>query len=162
MNGVFNLYKRIQPWQGEVEEFAKTFGYSVTAYGNRRHAPKELWSSDRGESSRAARQVINAVIQSTAADILKIVLNDMFRREMRQRYQLLALKPVYDEISASVPISLAVDYAQELIEVMSITPPGYPVGMKVDLSIGKTWGSQVEIKHPTADNIQAAIESLLK
>lgn len=145
MSGVFNLYRRIQPWQEEMTEFAKRNGYTITAYGNRRHAPSDLWSSENGLVSRASRQLINAVIQSTAADILKVVLTEMTRREMRQRYRLKALRPVYDEITASVPADLAVDYALELVEVMSVTPPGYPVGMGVDVSIGTTWGSVQEV-----------------
>lgn len=162
MSGVFNLYQRIQPWQEEMFEFAKRYGYTLTAYGNKRHAPKDLWSSEKGLSGRAARQVTNAVIQSTAADILKVVLTEMRRREMRQRYRIKALRPVYDEITASVPVELAVDYAQEMIEVMSVTPPGYPVGMKVDLSIGKTWGSVIEVGDQSKQGIEQALEQVLK
>jgi DNA polymerase-1 len=162
MGSVFSLYQRMQPWQQETIEFAKRYGYTLTAYGSRRHAPRDLWASDKGLASRAGRQVVNATVQGTAADILKVVLTDMQRREMRQRYRLKALKPVYDEISASVPVELAVDYAQELIEVMSVTPPGYPVGMKVDLSIGKTWGSVIEVDDQSKQGIEQALEQVLK
>lgn len=162
MNSVFDLYARMQPWQQETIEFAKSRGYTLTAYGNRRHAPKDLWASDKGLASRAGRQVVNATVQGTAADILKVVLTEMVRREMRQRYRLRALKPVYDEVSASVPVELAADYAQELIEVMSVTPPGYPVGMKVDLSLGKTWGSVIEVEDTSRAGIEQALATVLK
>jgi DNA polymerase I len=161
MNSVFDLYARMQPWQQETIEFAKSRGYTLTAYGNRRHAPKDLWASDKGLASRAGRQVVNATVQGTAADILKVVLTEMARREMRQRYRLRALKPVYDEVSASVPVELAADYAQELIEVMSVTPPGYPVGMKVDLSLGKTWGSVIEVEDTSRSGIEQALETVM-
>lgn len=156
MEGTFELYSRIRPWQQEVIEFARTHGYSVTAYGNRRHATKDLWSDDKGTASRMERQLVNAVIQSCAADILKQVRQEMHRRKMRERYAMKATKFVYDEVSASVPFDRAADYAEELLEVMTITPPGYPVGMKVDLSIGWTWGSVDEV-----DSNRAAIEQHL-
>ncbi len=160
MQGVFRLYSRIQPWQQETADFAMTHGYTETAWGNRRHAPSDLWSTDKMLSSRAQRQLTNSCIQSTAADILKVVLTEMNRREMRQRYRLKALRPVYDEITASVPIELAVAYSQELVEIMSVTPPGYPVGMQVDLSIGKTWGTVREVGATDAASVEKTLASL--
>lgn len=162
MAGVFNLYSRIQPWQEEMEEFAKRNGYTLTAYGNRRHAPKDMWASEKSLSMRAARQVTNAVIQSTAADILKVVLTEMSRRQMRERYSMKAIKPVYDEITASVPARLAVDYALELTDVMTVTPPGYPVAMGVDVSIGKTWGSVAEVGDITRDSLEKTLEEVMQ
>jgi DNA polymerase-1 len=161
MEGVFNLYKRIRPWQEETVEFARRYGYTLTAYGNRRHAPADLWSREKGLASRAGRQVVNAVIQSTAADILKVVLTEMNRREMRQRYRIRALRPVYDEITASVPASLAAEYALELTEIMSITPPAYPVSMKVDLSIGRTWGGVQEVGEISQASIESALSKVI-
>ena len=69
----------------------------------------------------------------------------MIERDMRQRYKMESVYPVYDELTASVPIELALDYAFEMKDIMEIKPPGYPVGMATDLSIGPTWGSQREL-----------------
>lgn len=145
MDKTFLLYQRIQPWQQEVAEFAKIHGYVETAYGNRRHATKDLYSADNKLVRRQERQLINYTVQGCAADILKVVRQDMRRRDFLGKYKLRAMKQVYDEITASVPIDLAADYAEELAEVMTVTPFGYPVGMKVDLSIGPTWGSTKEV-----------------
>jgi DNA polymerase-1 len=145
MNRTFSLYARMKPWQNEVIEFARRYGYSETAYGTRRHVTKDIHSPDDSVRKRMERQAVNAVIQGGSADILKVVRQDMVRRDMRQRYQMEAVYPVYDELTASVPIELALDYAFEMKEIMEVTPPGYPVGMMTELSIGATWGSQEEL-----------------
>jgi DNA polymerase I-like protein with 3'-5' exonuclease and polymerase domains/5'-3' exonuclease len=145
MNKTFALYAGMKPWQNEVIEFARRNGYSQTAYGTRRHVTKDIHSSDDGVRKRMERQAVNAVIQGGSADILKVVRQEMMRRDMRQRYQMEAVYPVYDELTASVPIELALDYAFEMKEIMEVTPPGYPVGMATELSIGPTWGSQEEL-----------------
>ena len=145
MNRTFALYVRMKPWQNEVIEFARRHGYSQTAYGTRRHVTKDIHSSDDGVRKRMERQAVNAVIQGGSADILKVVRQRMVERDMRQRYKMEAVYPVYDELTASVPIELALDYAFEMKEIMEITPPGHPVGMAAELSIGATWGFQKEL-----------------
>jgi DNA polymerase-1 len=160
MDNTFQLYPRLHPWQMETIEFARIHGYTQTAYGTRRHATSDLWSDDKYLSKRQERQLVNATIQGGAADILKEVRESIFRRKMRDKYAMRAVRPVYDEITASVPLEAAVDYCEELVEVMSIIPPGYPVGMLVELSIGTTWGGQIEVKGTSREAVQAVIDAL--
>jgi DNA polymerase I-like protein with 3'-5' exonuclease and polymerase domains len=155
-----DLYSGLKPWQQQVSDFARRTGYSMTAYGNRRHMTKDLWSSDDGLVKRMERQAFNSVIQSTAADILKVTKQAIHDRDMVNRYSLRAIKPIYDEITASVPIDLATAYALEMKEVMSITPPGYPVALEVDIEIGRTWGDQIEVLEQTQDGIDAVINQI--
>jgi DNA polymerase I-like protein with 3'-5' exonuclease and polymerase domains len=161
MNSTLNLYKRIKPWQREVAEFARKHGYAETAYGNRRHATKDLMSTDKRESQRMERQLANAVIQSTAADILKVTRQEMRRRQMIARYDLRAVKPIYDELTASVPAKLAVEYTLEMAEIMRIQPPGYPVALDVDIEIGRTWGDQLEVGAAEAGAIQTVLDKVM-
>lgn len=156
MANTFSTYPRLQPWQQETSDFARAHGYVETVYGNRRHATKDLYSGEKGLVKRQERQLSNFCIQSTAADILKIVRQAMFEQDFRSRFRMKAVKPVYDEVSASVPLELARDYALALAGVMQVTPPGYPVPMPVELAIGKTWGDVKEV----ALNAEA-IDSLL-
>lgn len=160
MNSTFSMYPRLQPWQQETIEFARTHGYTQTAYGNRRHATADLWSKDDFLRTRMERQVVNAVVQGTAADILKVVRQEMHVRKMRERYATKATRPVYDEVTASVPVDRVPDYCRELVEVMEVTPPGYPVGMKAELSIGTTWGDQIELKGTSSEEIEEVVGRL--
>jgi DNA polymerase-1 len=161
VNRTLGLYKGIQPWQREVAEFARKHGYAETAYGNRRHATKDLMSTDKRESQRMERQLANAVIQSTAADILKVTRQEMRRRQMIARYDLRAVKPIYDELTASVPAKLAVEYTLEMAEIMRIQPPGYPVALDVDIEIGRTWGDQLEVGAAEAGAIQTVLDKVM-
>jgi DNA polymerase I-like protein with 3'-5' exonuclease and polymerase domains/5'-3' exonuclease len=160
MDNTLALYPRLTQWQAETVEFARIHGYTQTAYGNRRHAETDLYSSDSFLSTRQERQLVNATIQSTAADILKEVRQAFITRKIRERYHTRAVRPVYDEITASVPTVLAADYVQELVEIMSVTPPGYPVGMAVEVSIGKTWGSQIEVKGTSRESVQEVLDKI--
>jgi len=81
---------------------------------------------------------------------------------MVKKYKMRAMAQVYDEVKASIPVEAAVDYSEELVEVMSITPPGYPVGMMVELSIGRTWGSVEEVGSTTRSAITAALEKAIQ
>ena len=159
MQSVFNKYARIQPWKDEVIEFARTHGYVETAFGTRRHAPTNLWSKDNGLSGRVERQLVNAVIQGCAAEILKEVLKDVGRQKLLRRYKGTLIAPVYDEFTASVPRDAAVDYSMELAEIMRVTPPGHAVPMVPELSIGKdNWRDMQELGADfTEETILAAI-----
>jgi len=160
LNNTFSMYNRIQPWQKEVIYKAKEVGYSETAYGNRRHATKELWSSDKQEVQRMERQLVNAVIQGTAADILKEARQKIRDRGLVAKHGMKSIKPIYDEFTSRVPVSKAVDYVMEMKDVMQITPPGYPVGLLIDVEIGNTWGDQIELDSVDRESIQQALEKL--
>lgn len=160
VDSLFALYKRIPEWQREVALFAREHGYVEMPFGSRRHAIADLWSDDRKLSGRQDRQLSNAVIQSGAAEILKVVRQSMYYRQMRERYDLRQVFPIYDEVTAVVPLAKCKDYILEMADIMRVTPPGYPVGMEVEASIGLTWGNQIEVGLPTADAIDHALKQL--
>ncbi|MEN6303764.1 MAG: DNA polymerase [Armatimonadia bacterium] len=162
VDSIFQLYKRIPEWQREVAIFAREHGYVEMPFGSRRHAIEDLWSDDRKLSGRQDRQLSNAVIQSGAAEILKVVRQRMYDAQMRERYQLRQVFPIYDEITATVPTNLCRAYILELADYMRVTPPGYPVGMEVEASVGLTWGTQREIGVPTAERIDEVLAEILQ
>jgi DNA polymerase-1 len=160
MSQTFSLYGRVQPWQQETIEFARTHGYSEMAYGSRRHVTEAIHSEDDGVRKRMERQVVNAVVQGTAAEILKKIRQEVARTEMRERYDMRSVFMIYDEVTANIPMEKCEDYILEMAEIMRITPPGYPVGMEVDASVGKTWGTQKEIGVPTRERIREVLGEL--
>lgn len=150
LNQTFDLYSGLRPWQQRVIEFARVCGYVETAFGNRRHLTKDLYSQDDFLRSRQERQAVNATIQGCAADILKHVLNEMRRRKILQRYSVKALKPVYDEVAGCVLIDAIPEYIEEMKEIMEITPPGHKVPMEIEAAIGfESWGAKKELGRPT-------------
>lgn len=161
-NAFMALYQRIPAWQRECSDFARANGYVLMPYGSRRHAEPDLWSDDRKLSGRQERQLGNSCIQGAAAEILKVVRQGIFDSNMRERYQMGTILEIYDEITASVPVSLAKDYILELANLMRIQAPGFPVALDVEASIGITWGTQIEVGSPTPENIDRALAELGK
>ncbi len=163
MDSTFKRYPGIKPWQDKIIRFAEIHGYTETAYGTRRHVSDDIVNSDSFIASRAQRQAVNFVIQGCAARILKIVLRTIHERKLMQRTGAVLIAPVYDEVTASVPISAAHDYIAELCEMMTITPPGHAVPMLPEVDLGPTWGQLIELKStPSKAKIDEALESCRK
>jgi DNA polymerase I-like protein with 3'-5' exonuclease and polymerase domains len=142
----FARYARIQPWQQEVIEEARRKGYSESVYGSRRHATKDLFSSDDGVRTRMERQLVNHVIQGGAAGILKTVLSEAHRTKLFEETGALLIAPVYDELTSSVPRESVWEYCCRLKAEMELTPPGHAVPMVAEFSVSsESWGSLVEI-----------------
>jgi DNA polymerase I-like protein with 3'-5' exonuclease and polymerase domains/5'-3' exonuclease len=158
MSSILQLYAGIDPWQREVAEYARVHGYVETAYGNRRHVSDNIYSLDKKLRSRAERQAVNMLAQGCAADILKVVLTQLRKKNIADRYKIRSLMPIYDELACCVPAAAAADYAMEVSEIMAVTPPGHPIPMEAELQIGvSSWGAKqnVPLEH-------AAINEFLK
>lgn len=158
-------YARIKPWQQETIEFARSHGYTQSAFGNRRHAPDGLFSHDDSKRSAIERQLVNAVIQGGAADMLKIAMASAHRERLFSDTGASMIAPVYDEVASSVPLKSAWEYCQRLKPMMEITYPGRtPVPMVVEFSVSAvSWGSVIEIGSDiTEDKLMAALEESRK
>ena len=160
MDETFKRYPRIKEWQQETIEFAREHGYTQTAYGNRRHLGIGLFSDDHEISSRLERQGVNAVIQGTAADILKYCLSEAHRRGLFTSTGASMIAPIYDEFVATVPRAAVVDYCFGLKEIMEVTPPNHAVPMLAEFSLSaNSWGEVVEIgSEITPDLILSTLE----
>lgn len=159
MTLVFKSYARLAPWQEETIEYAEKFGYVQTAYGNRRHVTDAIMSRDGGAKARMERQAVNATIQSTASDILKLVFNSAYETKLFEETKSVLIAPVYDEVLASVPVHHAVEYIFRAQKIMNVTPPGHAIPMMAEVSIGRNWCDQEELgDNPSEKKIEAAIE----
>lgn len=154
-------YANIKPWQDNCLRMATRLGYVKTAFGNRRHIDDRVLSGEEWQKQRAGRQAANSVIQGTGADILKIVMTEMHRKEVFKLTGAIPVVPLYDEIVASVPRHTAYEYIRMTSEIMTITPPNYPYSMVPDASLGSTWGSQIELgQYPSEEKVNDALMKL--
>ena len=158
MTSTFEVYPGIPVAQDQTLKFAKEHGFSVTAYGNRRHASEDIFSKSRGPVNAQVRQLYNYRIQGCAADILKVVLSSCEKRNIWEKYSAVMVAPVYDEVVAFVPFDHAWDFTQDMREIMNITPPGHAVPMVADVSVGPNWQIQYELGHqPTREEFDAVM-----
>lgn len=165
LEGVFAKYPRLGPWQEETSALAAKQGYVLTAYGNRRHLNEDVKSGDSSIRNRILRQAGNATIQSTAADILKVVLTEVERTRLLEETHSVLHAPVYDELFASVHIDYVFEYCQRLQDIMNLTPPGHVIPMMGEVGIGLNWAQckQIELKdRPSERKIKEAMIKMLK
>lgn len=163
LSGTMKLYNRIPVWQQETAKFMEKNGYTLTAFGTKRHATDDVFSSDRGKSSRQHRQGTNATIQGSAAEMLRIVLTRIVERELLNRLRMVFFAPIYDEVVAFVHKDDVVEYCKEMDEIMrSATPPGHVVPQVPEFSIGPDWGRVHELgRWPGEEAIQAMVDRCL-
>lgn len=164
LEDALRLYKRIKPWQAETADFMDKHGFTLTAFGTKRHATDDLFNNDKGKRARQHRQGTNATIQGTAAEMLRIVLTKMAERELTEKLRMVFFAPIYDEVVSFVHKDDVVEYCTNMRDIMeSATPPGHDVPQVPEFSIGATWGSVHELgRWPGEEVIQKAVERALE
>ncbi|MBL7202533.1 MAG: DNA polymerase I [Anaerolineae bacterium] len=136
----FARYPGVKEWLEHTRTLAYAQGYVETLLGRRRYFP-ELQSTQRsfaGQRAAAERQAINAPIQGTAADILKIAMIRLDRELAERGYAAHMVLQVHDEVVLEVPQS-------ELDQVVALTREvmegayALDVPLKVDIEVGENW-----------------------
>ncbi len=133
----FEAYPGIKAFLDETVAFAKENGYVTTLYGRRRPIP-ELSSSNYMQRSFGERVAMNAPIQGTAADIIKIAMNGVNHRLTSQGLRSRLVLQVHDEL-------LVEAYEPEVTTVKTILKEemeqaaSLKVPLVVDMHTGKTW-----------------------
>ncbi len=133
----FKTYPGIKRFLDRAVEEAKEKGYVTTMFGRRRPVP-ELHSSNFMQRSFGERVAMNAPIQGTAADIIKIAMNrvDGWLRSHQMRSRLIL--QVHDELL----VETAVEELDEVREMMAREmqhAADMKVRLEVDIHDGKNW-----------------------
>lgn len=165
IDGVFAGYPRLAPWQKETTDLAKRQGFITTAFGTRKHVDPNILSRDGSLRSRAERQTVNHLIQGAAADTLKVVLTKAHHTRLYEETHSHLIAPVYDELVNSVPIDHVFEFAQRAQDLMNITPPGHPIPMLAEVSIGRNWydASKNELgDRPSQRKVEALFDKWMK
>ncbi|MBI3857766.1 MAG: DNA polymerase I [Planctomycetes bacterium] len=131
----FSRYPGVKTYLAATLEEARRTGYVKTMFDRRRYTP-DLKSQNRVISGAAERVAVNAPIQGSAADLMKIAMIRVSRR-LRGTKMLLILQ-VHDELLLEVPGGEADAAAQVMKEEMEGVHP-LSVPLRVDVSRGATW-----------------------
>lgn len=133
----FESYPKIKEFLDGCVEKAKKEGYSVTMFGRRRPLP-EISSSNFMQRSFGERIAMNAPIQGTAADIIKIAMNRVHRRLIDEGLKSRLLLQVHDELL----IEAAPDEVDEVKKILDEEMKGaadLSVELEIDTHTGKNW-----------------------
>ncbi len=136
----FATYPRVKEYIDRTHEQARDQGYVETLLGRRRYF-HELGTTSRAHHNarqQADRMAINAPIQGTAADILKVAMNRLWRELRARGLRSRMILQVHDELVLEVPKEELDEAASLVIEMMegayTLDAP-----LKVDAKIGPNW-----------------------
>ena len=133
----FKTYPKIKGYIDSMVEDAKKTGYSLTMFNRRRPIP-ELKSSNFMQRSFGERVAMNAPIQGTAADIIKLAMIRVYDALKKGGYKSKLLLQIHDEL-------LVETYLDEIEDVKKIIEDGMKnavklsVPLEIDMKQGNNW-----------------------
>ena len=130
-------YSGVDRFMKETVESAKQNGYVTTMFGRRRFL-EELKSHNKNIRNFGERAAMNAPIQGTAADIIKIAMIRVYNRLLQEKVDGRLILQVHDELILEVSqkdAERAKGYLREEMEHAA----DLKVKLLVDVSQGKTW-----------------------
>ena len=130
-------YPGVKDFMEKTVDDAKKTGYAVTMFGRRRPIP-ELKNSNKNIQAFGKRAAMNAPIQGTAADIIKIAMIKVYRRLKEEKLDARLILQVHDELIIEVSERDAERAAAVLGEEMR-NAVKLDIPLTADVSKGKTW-----------------------
>ena len=101
IDGYFATFPQVHDYMEKSKEIARKQGYVTTLFGRRRYLP-DINSANSVVRGFAERNAINAPIQGTAADIIKVAMIHIFQRFKAEDIRSKMILQVHDELNFSV------------------------------------------------------------
>ena len=133
----FRQYPGIKQYMEKTIEFAREHGYVETIMGRRRHL-RDINSGNAVVRGFAERNAINAPIQGSSADMIKIAMIRIYDEFNRLKLKSRMILQVHDELVFDVHRS-EVEIVQPIIREMMINAIPLTVPVKVDMNVGENW-----------------------
>lgn len=133
----FHTYPGIKAFLDDVVAHAKENGYVKTLFGRRRPVP-ELASSNFMQRSFGERVAMNAPIQGTAADIMKIAMIGVNKRLKEQKMKSRLVLQVHDELLIETHHT-EIDTVKEILREEMEQAAVLAVPLEIDMHTGNNW-----------------------
>lgn len=133
----FAKYEKIKEFMDNIIETAEKDGYSQTMFNRRRYIP-EIKSKNFMERNRGKRAAMNAPIQGSAADIIKIAMVNVFRRLEKEELKSKLILQVHDELIVETPID-ELEKVEKILREEMENAVDMKVSLTVDLNTGVSW-----------------------
>ncbi|CAB1034832.1 DNA polymerase I [Corynebacterium diphtheriae] len=137
MESYFERFGGVKRYLDQVVEQARKDGFTSTLFGRRRYLP-ELSSDNRVARENAERAALNAPIQGTAADIIKIAMLRVDARLTAENCQSRVLLQVHDELVLEVA-SGEREKVQQFVEEEMDAAISLRVPLEVSAGVGTNW-----------------------
>ncbi len=133
----FIKYPGIQDYMDSTTEFAKKHGYVETILGRKRYL-KDILSKNAIVRGFAERNAINAPIQGSAADIIKIAMINIQKELADKKLKSKMILQVHDELLFDVPKDEE-DVLSKLVKENMEQAVSLSVPLSVDMNFGENW-----------------------
>jgi DNA polymerase-1 len=135
----FARYPGVKRYMDDTREVAKAQGYVETVFGRRLYLP-DIRSRNRAMQQYAERSAINAPMQGTAADLIKLAMISVDDWCQQQEGRARLIMQVHDELVLEVRADV-VDAVRDQVRQRMIAAAGdaLRVPLKVDVGVGTNW-----------------------
>jgi DNA polymerase I len=138
----FNKYPKIKKYMDDQIQFAKTNLYVETIFGRRCNI-KSINDKNFSVRGFAERQAINAPIQGTAADIIKLAMIELNKMITADELNAKILLQVHDELIFEIDEAnkeVSIDKIKSVMENIHLNFKRFEVPLLVDYGFGENWG----------------------
>jgi DNA polymerase-1 len=137
IDAYYKTYPKLKSYMTEQVDFARNHGYVQTVLGRRRYL-KDINSANAIVRGGAERNAVNAPIQGSAADIIKIAMINIHKKLVSENWKSKMLLQVHDELVFDVHNS-ELDKIQPMIKYEMENAFKLDVPLDVEIGIGKNW-----------------------
>ncbi len=134
----FRLYPKVKEYMDSAIEEARKHGYVTTLFGRRRYLP-DINSRNATVRNFAERNAINAPIQGTAADIIKLAMIRIAKNIEKHKLRSRMILQVHDELNFDA-FNPEIEVLREIVrEGMEGVFPDLSVPLIADIGVGHNW-----------------------
>ena len=137
IDAYYATYPRLKAYMSEQVDFAREHGYVTTVLGRRRYL-KDILAANAVVRGAAERNAVNAPIQGSAADIIKIAMINIHKRLQQENWQGKMLLQVHDELVFEVP-KKEVEPFGAMVKTEMENAFTIDVPLVVDIGVGNNW-----------------------
>ncbi|GGP06448.1 DNA polymerase I [Cloacibacterium rupense] len=137
IDSYYETYPKLKIWMAEQVQKARELGYVETLFNRKRHL-KDINSANFVVKAHAERNAVNAPIQGSAADIIKIAMINIDKVFEKEKLKTKMLLQVHDELVFEAPAE-EVEVATYLIKTEMESAVETQVPLLVEVGVGKNW-----------------------
>lgn len=154
LNTYFARFTELTEYLEAVKAHARTHGYTTTLFGRRRWFPN-IQSNRPQLRAASERMAMNAPIQGTAADVMRIAMNRVYDYQVTHDLftRVRMMLQVHDEILFEIHADDLATHIPELVTRMETVLEGketHGVPLQVDVAVGDNWRDLTAWKAPRA------------
>jgi DNA polymerase-1 len=133
----FETYPKLKEYMAEQVNKARQIGYVETILGRKRHL-KDINSNNFVVRGHAERNAVNAPVQGSAADVVKMAMIKIQKELEKEKLQTKMLLQVHDELIFEAPIE-EVEVASNIIKIEMERAIETQVPLLVEVGVGNNW-----------------------